>query len=90
MPKKARPEAERLVVDPRQVDGAAEEATAPTGVPPAAPEKVRRSAVAEHRPGRDPRGQHGWADVGMRSKAGVETRARAGAMLRLSRVMKNR
>jgi hypothetical protein len=54
-------------------------------------EQAQRGAAAERRPpGREPQGQQGWADVGKRSKAGFEARARAGAMLRLTRVMKNR
>jgi hypothetical protein len=50
--------------------------------------------MAERQPKRDLRGQHGWAEAStagdIRTKAGLEASAQAGAMPRLARVMKSR
>jgi hypothetical protein len=53
------------------------------------------TASEDHQRLSDPRRQHGWTEQGtrgMRAKAAVNSgaRAQAGAMLRLTRVMKNR
>jgi hypothetical protein len=91
MPKKTRVESCGPAVVRLPVARTAASFVVAAELPFAPGEQARPSVAAEYRPpGREPQGQQGWADAGKRSKAGFEARARAGAMLRLTRVMKNR
>ncbi len=95
MAKRARSREESAIAARRGVDATADAPAPAAGGPLSTPAgEAHGTTAAGHQPRCGPRGRRDWAEAGgaggMRAKATLGARAQAGAMLRLTRVMKNR